>query len=165
MPEATVQIRRGGVADAAEIATVLLQSFLEFESQYTPGGFAATTPDWHQVRERIAEGPAWVALHEQKIVGTASAVEKGDDGLYVRGMAVLPPARGMRIGELLLTEIEAFAVSRGCQRLFLSTTPFLRSAIRLYERFGFRRTKEEPEELFGTPLFTMAKELKLNRTC
>jgi hypothetical protein len=41
----------------------------------------------------------------------------------------------------------------------LSTTPFLAFAIALYERFGFRRSDAGPRELFGTPLFTMTKDL------
>ena len=72
-------------------------------------------------------------------------------------MAVLPLARGGRIGALLLTHIEEFARTEGFSRLFLSTTPFLDRAIRLYERFGFCRTSAGPHELFGTPLFTMEK--------
>ena len=32
---------------------------------------------------------------------------------------------------------------------------------RLYERFGFQRTSDEPHELFGTPLFTMEKPSKV----
>jgi hypothetical protein len=44
--------------------------------------------------------------------------------------------------------------------LLLSTTPFLSEAIKLYERSGFRRSTEGPRELFGTPLFTMEKQLK-----
>jgi hypothetical protein len=49
-----------------------------------------------------------------------------------------------------------------CPRLevqVLSTTPFLNSAIRLYENFGFRRNEAEPHDLFGTPMFTMEKIL------
>jgi hypothetical protein len=38
-------------------------------------------------------------------------------------------------------------------------TPFLAGAIRLYERFGFKRTPGGPNDLFGTPLFSMAKAL------
>jgi predicted N-acetyltransferase YhbS len=107
----------------------------------------------------MAEGPTWVALLSNAIVGTASVVEKGEGGLYVRGMAVLPSARGRGVGELLLREIEGFALRNGCTRLVLSTTPFLNGAIRLYERFGFERTLDGPNDLFGTPLFTMAKAL------
>ena len=91
-------------------------------------------------------------------IGTAAAVVKGPD-MYIRGMAVLPTARGLHIGELLLSEIQSLAMRIGCRRIFLSTTPFLDRAIRLYEKFGFERTDEGPHELFGTPLFTMEKTL------
>ena len=104
----------------------------------------------------------WVSIGGGTIVGTVSVVLKGES-LYVRGMAVLPLARGQRIGELLLVHVEKFAASKGVQRLYLSTTPFLDRAIRLYERFGFRRTSEGPDELFGTPLFTMEKFIQRPR--
>jgi len=91
-------------------------------------------------------------------MGTVSAVARADS-LYVRGMAVLPAARGRRIGQCLLQQAEKFALGNHCRRLFLSTTPFLLRAIRLYEHFGFCRTDEGPRELFGTPLFTMEKLL------
>jgi N-acetylglutamate synthase-like GNAT family acetyltransferase len=93
-------------------------------------------------------------------VGTASAISK-NDSLYIRGMAVTPNARGKDIGRLLLSYIENFAKANSVPRLFLSTTPFLDRAIRLYENFGFHRTDEGPHDLFGTPLFTMEKILDL----
>lgn len=108
----------------------------------------------------MSEGPVWVVLSDQAIVATVSVVSQGDS-LYIRGMAVLPDARGTKIGEQLLAHIERFASDRGVKRLFLSTTPFLSSAIRLYERFGFKRTSDAPHDLFGTPLFTMEKLLEL----
>jgi ribosomal protein S18 acetylase RimI-like enzyme len=74
-------------------------------------------------------------------------------------MAVLPSARGQRIGELLLGHIQTLAISQGFKRLLLSTTPFLTRAIQLYERSGFQKTDEGPHDLFGTPLFTMVKNL------
>lgn len=98
----------------------------------------------------------WVAMIGELIVGTASVIPKGDS-LYIRGMAVLPTARGQRIGVLLLTQVEQFAATGEFRRLLLSTTPFLHRAIRLYEHFGFRRTLEGPHDLFGTPLFSMEK--------
>src|SRR2546423_499061 len=153
-----IQIRMAITDDASSIASVLYQSFVEYKSSYTPEGFAATTPTTDQIRSRMMEGPVWVALRDHAIVGTVSVVPKGDS-LYIRGMALLPTARGHKIGELLLGHIESFASARGYKRLFLSTTPFLSRAIRLYEHFGFRRNSEGPHDLFGTPLFTMEKAL------
>ena len=161
--EASVRIRRADPQVASEVAALLRKAFLEYQDKYTPEGFAATTPDEQQVRVRMGEGPTWLAQLGNAIVGTASVVEKDDGVLYVRGMAVLPLARGRGVGESLLREIEAFALRNNCTRLLLSTTPFLTGAIRLYERFGFQRTNDGPNQLFGTPLFSMAKALNGNR--
>ncbi|HTW58950.1 MAG TPA: GNAT family N-acetyltransferase [Terriglobales bacterium] len=137
---------------------MLLKSFLEFKPLYTDAGFAATTPTAEQVLTRMTEGPVWIALHAGEIVGTVAAVLK-DKSLYVRGMAVLPAARGVGASRRLLDEVERFARAAHCRRLFLTTTPFLAAAISLYESYGFRRMNHGPQDLFGTPLFTMEKIL------
>ncbi len=59
-----------------------------------------------------------------------------------------------------MSHVENVASEHGFRRLFLSTTPFLTSAIRLYERWGFQRSDEGPHDLHGTPLFTMVKILR-----
>jgi N-acetylglutamate synthase-like GNAT family acetyltransferase len=151
-----VRIRRAFLEDASAIASVLYESFAEYESSYTPEGFAVTVSNPEQVRERIKEELVWLALKDEKIVGTVGAVPKAG-ALYVRSMAVIPAGRGSGIGRKLLERVEEFAAERGFKRMFLSTTPFLARAIRLYERFGFRRSDEGPHDLFGTPLFTMMK--------
>jgi RimJ/RimL family protein N-acetyltransferase len=61
---------------------------------------------------------------------------------------------------LLLYEVGRFAEEKGARRLVLDTTPFLRRAIRLYEKFGFRWTGDGPRSLHGTPLFAMARDLR-----
>jgi len=151
-------IRRASREDAQAIAEVLRQSFLEFKPLYTDGGFAATTPDAEQVVVRMREGPVWVALREGALLGTVAASVKGDS-VYIRGMAVLPAARRSGAGAALLHHVEEWAARKGYNRLFLSTTPFLASAIQLYERLGFQRTDDGFHDLFGTPLFTMEKSL------
>ena len=141
------------------IAALLLESFVEYEPLYTPEGFAATAITSEQIIARMSEGPVWVAVRADEIVGTVSVVAKAES-LYIRGMAVLPTARGERIGSMLLSHVEEFAGTKGFAHLLLSTTPFLDRAIRLYEHFAFRRTSGGPSELFGTALFTMAKSSK-----
>lgn len=136
----------------------MFDSFVEYESLYTPDGFAATAITVEQIAGRIAEGPVWIAERDEMIVGTVSVVPQSQS-LHIRGMAVTPSARGMRIGAALLTQVEQFALTGDFKRRVLSTTPFLNRAIQLYEHFGFRRTSEGSNDLFGTPLFTMEKLL------
>jgi putative acetyltransferase len=151
-----IEIRRAVPEDAPAIAGVLREAFFEFKPLYTDGGFAATTPGAEQILIRMKEGPVWVALREGIVFGTVSAVVKGDS-VYVRGMAVLPAARGAGIGSGFLKLVEDWAKGEGYLRLFLSTTPFLSSAIRLYEKSGYRRMEDSLHDLFGTPLITMEK--------
>jgi putative acetyltransferase len=151
-------IRKAVINDSSAIAWVLRGAFIEYEPLYTPAAFLATTLHSDLIRGRWSEGPVWIAEQHGNIVGTVAAVPK-TSGLYIRSMAVLPHARGQGIARRLLNEIENFAATHHHQRLFLSTTPFLHEAIRLYERFGFQRTDEAPHDLSGTPLFTMAKLL------
>jgi GNAT superfamily N-acetyltransferase len=150
-------VRRAHEEDASAISATLLEAFLEYRPQYTEQGFAATTPTPTEILQRLNEGPVWLAVINGETVATVSAVLLDAGVLYVRGMAVLPTARGLGIGALLLQAIEAYATEHHCNRLLLSTTPFLHRAIRLYERLGFMRTDEGPHDLFGTPLFTMEK--------
>src|SRR5262249_47260039 len=153
--ELGMRIRRAVREDAAHISGILRQSFLEFEPLYTPEGFAATTPDQHQVVRRLEEGPTWVALCGERIAGTASAGVRAEKGLYVRGVAVVPSVRGLGIAQSLMSQVEAFARNNRCAGMFLTTPPFLTSAIRLYERLGFRHVGAA--DLFGTPLLKMSK--------
>ena len=154
-----MQIRRATAVDGDAVAYLLRDAFREFERLYTRDGFAATTPEPALVRERLKEGPTWVAENDGHIVGTVSALLR-DGAVYVRSMGVTPGARGQRVGHRLMDEPFQLAVERKATRLFLSTTPFLFSAIRLYESLGFRRTGEPPHDLHGTPLVTMARPVR-----
>ena len=150
-------IRTAKSDDARTIASVLFDSFAEYEPLYTPEAFAATTPNEAVIKKRFDQaGEIWVAVSGEKIVGTATAVPDGD-ALYVRSMAVLPEARGAGIGLRLLMETENYAARAGFERLTLTTTPFLRRAIELYEKFGFAACGSS--DLYGTPLIKMEKKL------
>lgn len=76
---------------------------------------------------------------------------------YIQGMAVLPKGRGQKIGYQLLETIESYAKKNNCQELLLNTTPYLKKAISLYEKFGFKIINEPPYDLYKTPLFNMKK--------
>ena len=154
-----LRIRRARLADAGAIARVLYKSFVEFETRYTPPAFAATAACPQAVGQRLCEGPVWLAWQGGAAVGTVAVTLRGF-GAYVRGMGVIPRARGLGLGKRLLEQAEQYALQKRSPRLFLSTTPFLERAILLYESCGFLRRDGGSEDLFGTPLITMIKDLE-----
>jgi ribosomal protein S18 acetylase RimI-like enzyme len=145
-------------ADAAIISKVLFEAFVQFKVFYTEKAFAATTVSPREVIQRMGEGPVWTAIKNNRIAGTASVLKK-QEGLYIRGMAVLPHARGLKIGRRLLEYIQQYAAENKINRLFLFTTPYLHAAIHLYKSFGFRQIGEVNESFYGTPGFEMEKLL------
>ena len=152
-------VRLAAIDEAPDIAAVLRTAFESYRPLYTPAAFAATTPSADGVRQRWHEGPVWVALQDDRIVGTVAAVPRVD-ALYMRSMAVHPASRGAGCGRRLVEAIERHAAAHGFAMVVLSTTPFLDSAIALYKRCGFRRTDAGPLDLAGTPLVTMTKILE-----
>lgn len=55
--------------------------------------------------------------------------------LYVR-----PEFRGKSIGNLLIAQIIQDAKAIGYSHMLLDTLPFLKSAIKIYQKFGFYET-------------------------
>jgi N-acetylglutamate synthase-like GNAT family acetyltransferase len=153
----TSLIRRAIPSDASAVSGLLGRAFQEFEPLYTPEAFVATVQLESGILRRLQEGPLWVVENEQNVTGTVSAV-RSDDFLMVRGMAVAPEARGLKIGKALLNLTEDFAHEQGLNRMFLYTTAFLLQAIRLYRSSGFEFTGQKSNP-HGTELLRMEKIL------
>ena len=157
-----IRIRKAKHRGAEAIESPHYESFLEYERAYTPEAFYITTPEKREIESRIKHWTVWVALHRNVIVGKVSAHPKGE-ALHIRSMAVRSSMQGRSIGKLLLQRVEKFASDNRYKRLILNTTPFLASAIRPYERFGFQATGRE-RDWFGTTVSTMAKEVIQTRS-
>lgn len=150
-------IRRATTSDAVAVSSLLRRAFLEFEHLYTREAFVATVQPESGILKRMEEGPLWVAENDHGIIGTVS-VTRSKDSVFVRGMAVVPEARGQKIGRALLKLTEDYAREHGFDRMSLYTTPFLLSAIRLYQSYGFGFTGEKASP-HGTELLGMIKIL------
>ena len=151
------RMRRAMPSDVGAVSTLLKRAFQEFEPLYTPEAFIATVQPASGILKRLEEGPLWVAENKHSIVGTVAAVWAADS-VMVRGMAVAPKARGLRIGKALLQVAEDFAHEQGFDRMSLYTTAFLLRAIRLYQSSGFEFTGETASP-HGTELLRMVKIL------
>ncbi len=53
-------------------------------------------------------------------------------------MYLVPEARGLGLGKLLIEKAMEFARTAGYKKIYLETMPELRQAVRVYEKFGFR---------------------------
>jgi ribosomal protein S18 acetylase RimI-like enzyme len=154
----SIQIRAAAPENADAVASLLKTAFEEFKHLYTPRGFEATTPPPDQIRKRLDEGPVWIAVQDEVIVGTVSGIAM-NELFYIRGMGVDPAARKLGVGQALLQHAENYAIQNGFKAIWLSTTPFLAGAIRLYQLSGFYFTGEN-DDLFGTPLLKMIKRIR-----
>ena len=107
---------------------------------------------------RLNEGPVWLAAVDGIEVGTFSALPD-ERGCYLRGMGVMPEARGSGAWTALLVAAIDYARAIDAATVWLLTTEFLHAALRLYERSGFvvEDPDGEPPHLHGTPLISMAR--------
>ena len=74
-------------------------------------------------------------------VGTIQGLRPNAIEGAIQNIGILPQYRGRGIGQLLLLHsLHGFAAA-GCQQVSLEVTTQNAAAIRMYERFGFRRTE------------------------
>lgn len=82
-----------------------------------------------------------------RTVGMASGVPQDDDVCELRSVWVGPEARGLGVGDRLITAVEAWARRSGATTLKLAVIPGNDPAVALYLRNGFLRTEERGEML------------------
>lgn len=142
----TAKVRPLELTDSVEEITDLLhRSYLR--NAQAGLRFLATHQDSSVTQERLAAGPSFVAELDGKIVGVVTLrfdIERpyGDyDPSHPIAsfgqFGVDPECRGLRIGDLLLEQVERAAREAGCQELTLDTAQPATDLIVYYQRRGF----------------------------
>jgi len=110
-------------------------------------------PDLKNIPEYYQKGDGnfWVALHNDKVVGTVSLLDIGGNLVALRKMFVNRDYRGRETGtaQKLLEISLNWAMTRGIRKIYLGTTPQFLAAHRFYEKNGFKEiTKRDLPEVF-----------------
>jgi len=88
-------------------------------------------------------GCIFLAREEDQIVGTAGLWKENDEEYELVKMAVDPVYRGKGISKLLLDKCLAEAKQLNAGRIILFSNSQLKTALKLYEQYGFRHVAVE----------------------
>ena len=80
-----------------------------------------------------------VATLNESVVGMVATQKKSDTICELNRLSVRPDVNGIGIGSALVEAAVAHAAEAGYGGVYLSTSDIHKTAIRIYERIGFRR--------------------------
>ena len=101
---------------------------------------ARTDEEW---RSLVEGSRLWLAMAGGRAVGSVGSFrlpDQPEDECILVGMWVDPSARGLGVGERLVSTVVDDAGERGCSRVLLEVAHENARAVELYERMGFVAT-------------------------
>lgn len=93
-------------------------------------------------------GQIFFLLEDGAAKGTCALLRESGLTFELAKMSVAASARGRGFGDLLMRAAIDFAANAGAEEIVLSSNTKLRSALRLYEKYGFKRIPAVSDERY-----------------
>lgn len=163
--ESELVIRDGRLDEAERVASLILESYAQFEDEIPAVVWETATREWADVRGRWQDSELIVAERSGELLGavtfypdgTLSRTEAWPPGWgAVRAFCVSPRARRQGVGSALTRACVERARGRGIMRVGLNTGLFMVAARAVYEQAGFVRDPEHDREWTGDSLVVEA---------
>lgn len=148
-PTAIRDAKQGDFDEIRAVAAVANEEFRLPMGETLFAGYLANVLD---IELRARDATVLVAISDNEVVGTISVYrdinQEGMPAAFpagtagIRSTAVSPAVRGEGIGTALVNAAVALAKSFGAPSVALHTAACMESAMRIYERHGFRRAPE-----------------------
>lgn len=88
-------------------------------------------------------GKCWIALENDKVIGTILLVNNGDNTVELKMMYVNKEYRGKGISQNLFNIFLQYAIEQSYEKIFLGTYGRLERAIQFYKKNGFIEYEKE----------------------
>jgi len=105
--------------------------------------------DLDYIQEKYkGRGRFWLAVKDDRLIGTVAIEEVDKETAKLKRMFVLPEYQGKGIGQRLFDTALTFAKEQGYHKIRLNTDKVMNRAHRFYEKNGFHKIGEDDERLF-----------------
>lgn len=134
--------------DAEEISQLYKTVWTPYRATFPEQLMDNRIPDAGQVSASMDDNEYFVIREENIIIGVAR-IQFPHGTCHLDRMVVLPEYQGKGIGKDLTQFIINLAKERGANKVWLDTTPALKSAVKLYESMGFKEVGFFKEHYWG----------------
>ena len=103
----------------------------------------------------------WFAEADGRMIGAIAIVGHTQTKAQLRWFILHPDYRGLGLGSRLMGEAMAYCREKGYKDIFLFTTKDQQTAIRMYEKAGFKKVSENERDMWGKHLTELTYEMHL----
>lgn len=140
--EMDIEIRKIEAGDNEKLAVIIRQTLREFKADKPGTVYYDDSTDHLSDLFQIEQSVYYVLLHDGALVGGAGIYPTEglpNNTVELVKMYLLPEARGLGFGKMLISKCMETAVEYGFSHMYLETMAELKAAVHTYVRLGFHQ--------------------------